>query len=149
VERHGIVISLSIPRDMQAVLKAFDELALLEYRRRKGTRSKLILRAMKEYVDHHYPGNPQTPLFDQTRLHDPGRIKAAINFLRFQRKLSIRKISKIVGLSKSEVHRVCERVGFDVQPLSFKGRFPYDAYRERLKDFMAGRYATPREAFTF
>lgn len=140
MERHGIVVSFSVPPDKNQVLKLFDELAMREYRRRKGARSKLILKAMQEYLDHHYPGQPQPPLFNLQRLFDPHRDRAAIAFLRNQHKLSVRKISKIVGRSIHYVYDVCEKVGAIEEPPRWpKGRrFPYETYRKAFERFMNG-----------
>lgn len=148
MERHGIVISISVPPDKQPILKRIDELALREYRRSKGARSKLTLKAWQEYLDNHYPGNPQPPLFNLSRLQDESMDKRAIIFLRIHRKLGFKRIAKIVGRSVGYVYDTCKDLK-EIKPIRYGGRFPFETYRKRFEALMKGEYATPQEAFRF
>jgi len=68
-----IITSFYVPVEAKDVLEALDQLAKVE----GVSRSELILRAIKEYVENHYPGNPQLtlPSIEDPRLL-PRRYKA-------------------------------------------------------------------------
>lgn len=57
--RGRFVLSVSIPGDQRALIEKLEELASLE----KTNVSELIRRAIKEYVERHREGNPQSTLF--------------------------------------------------------------------------------------
>ena len=144
------VVSISIPDQKKGVLKIFDQLAIMEFRRRKGARSRLAVKAFEEYIDKHYPGNPQTLLFNQSKLLDPRRERAAINFLRFRIKLPIRLIANIVGRSTGHVYNICKKTGtIKVSYIPKNQKFPCHTYRKRFQAFMRGEYREPKEAFRF
>ena len=59
--------SFYIPVEAKEILEKIEELARVE----GVSRSELILRAIREYVENHYPGNPQLTL---PSLEDPRRL---------------------------------------------------------------------------
>jgi len=141
--KERIVVSISVPIEEKHVLEQFDKLARLE---RIG-RSELTIRAWKEYIDHHFPGNPQTVLMPPP-IADPTRDRAAINFLRYRIKLPFRQIAKIVGRSKGYVIKWATTHGrgegyrgMRVNPGTLR------KYRERFRGWIEGRYDTLEEAF--
>jgi len=139
--KERIVVSISVPPEKRHILEQFDKLVRLE--RLKRGRSELTIRAWKEYIDHHWPGNPQQT-FMLPSTTDPHRDKAAINFLRHHVRLPIRQIAKVVGRSNAYVLEACGATrfrGVRVKATTIR------LLRERFRGFMEGRYKTPKEAF--
>jgi len=72
------VFSFRMPTEFIQLYEMFKELA-----RREGiSKSQLIVKAICEYVHHHYPGNPQLPLtrftITETRITAPKPVKVYI-----------------------------------------------------------------------
>ena len=138
-----VIITVSIPHEKAHILNRFNQLVRVE--RLRGGRSELVVRAMKEYIDHHWPGNPQQTFQLPSPSLDPHRDRAAINFLRFQVKLPIRQICKIVRRSTGYVLEACH------SPTGFRGitieKKMLKIYRKRFEGWMAGRYESLKEAF--
>jgi len=139
--KERILISFSVKPEYKHILDQFDKLVAIE--RPRGGRSALLLRAMKEYLDHHWPGNPQQT-FVLPSPADPHRDKAAINFLRHRVRLPIRQIAKIVGRSIPYVQKACGVTEFRGERIAPK---TVRLFKERFRGFMEGRYKTPKEAF--
>jgi len=134
-----------VPPEKRHILEQFDKLVRLE--RLRAGRSELTIRAWKEYIDRHWPGNPQLTLMPPP-IADPTRDRAAINFLRHRVRLPVRQIARIVGRSKSYVtkwsttHGRGEKLrGIRVNERTMR------TYRERFLAWMRGRYETLEEAF--
>ena len=141
------IISISIPPEKKWVIDRIDVLARME--RCRGGRSGYILRLLEEGVLRHWPGNPQTTLnAGVTKTIDPKRVDAAICYLRSVVKLPYRKIGLIVGMSKSYVHKVCEKNGIKVKSVKAKD-VKVNEYKERFKIFMENPGISPRQAFDF
>jgi len=139
--RERILVTINVPPDKRHILEKFDKLVRLE--RLRGGRSELTIRAWKEYIDHHWPGNPQQTFYLPS-IADPHRDRAAINFLRHQAKLPITQIAKIVGRSVGYVYKACGSSGFRAVRVKAK---TLRLLKERFKGFMEGRYESPKEAF--
>lgn len=135
------IVTISVPSEKKHILERFDKLVRVE--RNKGGRSALTIRAWREYIDHHWPGNPQKTLPQPSRA-DPHKDRAAINFLRHHAKLPLRQIAKIVGRSLGYVHEACGKTAFRGRRVNRK---TIRIYKERFHAFMEGRYSTTREAF--
>lgn len=145
-----ISVSISIPSTFESLLKTFDRLARMEYGR-KG-RSRLMIRAMDEYVQRHYPGNPQGVLADEPETEIDGslftREKAGVVFLKVKCRLSIRQIAKVTYLSRSAIYRILKEEGVKSKPAyQKKNTFEVNLWRERWMLFKRGM--GPEEAFNF
>lgn len=135
------LVSISVPDKKKHILEKFDALVAIE--RPKGKRSELTIRAWKEYVDHHWKGNPQST-FPLPAIADPHRDRAAIMFLRYRVKLPLSQIARIVNRSLGYVHKACGSSDFRASKVNVK---MLRLLKERFHGFIQGRYETPKEAF--
>ena len=154
-----VIISINVPKDKAQIVELFDELARVE----RMSRSELALRAFKEYLENHWPGNPQRSIVNPTLpalpALDPARaearIRRAIVFLRFSAKLSYKQVADVVGKSYGYVYRLCSELGrFDNRRSNFRGAakaFKKNIlkYRKRFRAYVEGRFQEPEEAFAW
>ena len=142
----------------------FDALVRLETGKDRGERSGWVLRAMEEFYQRHWPGNPQKPLL--VSLPKPpvdnmkvSRRNAAIVFLRFRSHLSYRQIAQVVKEGYRAVRSVCKKQlnrGYEEfngrrRPRSAAKKFKssLELYRKRYRMYLRGEFKGPDEAFKF
>jgi len=138
-----ILVSFSLSREDEWILKSINRLALMEYGR-KG-RSKIIKKALIEYLERHKPGNPQTTLTDPIPTdQEQARLEAGVRYLKAKCRLSIRQIARITGWGRGRIQRIVK--GIDVKPYRVKKeKFDVNAWRQRWIFFRRG--APLEEAF--
>ena len=140
-EKKGrIVVSFSLPVEDAWLLECFDRLARMEYGG-KG-RSRLLRRAMVEYLERHASRNLQATLLEDPVRAERARLEAGIRFLKARCRLSIRQIARITGWSRSRVQRITK--GIKAKPVR-TGHFDVNSWRRRWMLFKRGVKA--EEAF--
>jgi len=104
-------------------------------------RSKLLRQAMEEYVERHFPGNPQTILFDVDDVnpfeYQQARLEAGVRRLKSKCKLSIRQICRVTSIGRGRVQRIVK--GIKVKPIRLgKGKFDVNGWRHKWRLFKRG-----------
>ena len=164
--KERVTITINIPSEKREILDNFDALVRLETGKDYGGRSEWVLKALEEYYQHHWPGNPQKPLL--VSLPKPAenmkvsRRNATIVFLRFKCYLPYRKIAQVVEEGYDAVRRVCKRHSSKYPDFykEFNGRkrprIPAEnwerslkLYRKRYRMYLRGEFKGPDEAFKF
>lgn len=122
-----------MPAEDEGLLQSFDRQAQMEYGRSKG-RSKLIRRAIEEYLERHGQRSPQTVLteIDDRATQDLARLEAGVRYLKAKAGLSIRQIARITYFSRGKVYRIVR--GINVKPVRVKN-FDVNAWRQRWQLF--------------
>ena len=83
------ITSFYIPLEAEEIVKKAEELA----KREDITLSELIIKALKEYVERHYPGNPQIPLPTYTGQLPPAKtLEARITARQLKQDLELLKV---------------------------------------------------------
>lgn len=159
--KERIITSISLPPNSKEILEWFDRRAKVD----TTSRSQLIYIAMKEYQRNHWKGNPQsllhikgkppTAFLDDVRLQ--AKTRRAIVFLRFKVQLSYDQIARVVQVSHGFVYNICKSIehlpNFDGRRRTHKRKLAkafrrnLNAYQERFKKWIQGKYETVDEAF--
>jgi hypothetical protein len=115
------ITSFYIPVECEEIDKKADELAKVE----KWSKSELLLHALKEYVEVHYPGNPQLIL---PSLLDPQALKPQ----RLEMKFLFRDFKRLVKLLEAKSGELGYRR--DIRQKAIQQMTKLGRMNQRLKD---------------
>lgn len=152
--------SFSVSQDKTHVLDHIKEMAEREHK----SKSYVIIRSIEYYYRKKWPGNPQGPLFAPVNppanvvALEQARERQALVFLRFHAHMSYRHIAQVVGRGKNFVRQFCmslDRTNFDARRQGHKTKrsraFKRNLarYQARFRQFLEGKYGSPKEAFSW
>jgi hypothetical protein len=109
------ITSFYLPIEYEDITKKAEELMKVE----GYSFSEMLLEALKEYVQNHYPGNPQTILPSHTdRALQPLRLKAHWSIRDLERDLGILKAKRGSAQYLDEVRKRAEKTVVDLSSIN-------------------------------